>query len=366
MNDIERLFEQLRVDRDGEESLPQGVAAGIDALIDAGALKPGDVLPRTRRLAELLGVSVQVVQEACTRLADRGRVERRRRTGTVVRGRQPTGVVGVLTAIDLTLPQQANPGWLIAQEAALDAERYDLDMRHYLLRESTGRLVLPENLVADLKERALDALLVGAVYADVVRQNIQTPTPVIHIGVDNDGLSDSVEDAVRWLWRADVERPALVLESVHVAPIIEAAFVEAATAFRLDVRDGHIVRDVPSRIAQGKPVYDRLFAGDSPPDGLVVMDDMVGFGVLREIETRGGPDPARVIVMTNKGSSLHIDERCPQVEIDYGVMVDRAMAEVATKYEGNPVTPATNGRPVYRFRPPRGAEREAGGGRRET
>ncbi len=362
MNQIEPLLAQLKPDRKGEESLSQGLATDIERLIDGGQLRPGDVLPRTRRLAELLGVSVQVVQEACTRLADRGRVERKRRTGTVVAGRMATGVVGVLTAIDLTLPQQANPGWLIAQEAALSAERHELDMRHYLLREANGCLVLPENLVADLNNRALDAVLVGAVYGDVVRQHVQTSVPIIHIAVDNDGLTESVEDAVRWLWRDGVAHPALVLESVHVAPVIEAAFVAAATAFRLDIREGHVLRDTPSRIAQGKPVYERLFADDTPPDGVVVMDDMVGFGLLREIETRGGPEPSRVIVMTNKGSSLHIDERCPQIEIDYGVMVDRAMARVAAQNDGAPVPPATDGRPVYRFRPPRNAARETASG----
>jgi hypothetical protein len=350
MTDTEQILRGLRVERTGAGSLSLGVASGIEALIEAGRLPPGHLLPRTRRLAELLGVSVQVAQEACTRLADRGLVARRRRSGTVVTGRRSTGVVGLLVAVDPTLPQQANPGWIIAQEAMVAAQQYGLELRHYLRCCTTDGFGLPDNLVADLKNRLLDAVLVGAVYADIVRQHVHTPTPVFHLDPGVRGLAESVADAVRWLWRQDVVRPALVLEAVETAAVIESAFVAAAAGFRQAVREGHIVRNSPSRIEQGRVVYDRLMQGAAPPpDGVVIMDDMVGFGFLREIEARGGPDPVRVVVMTNKGSALHIDGRCPQIAIDWGVVVEEAFTKVLAP---DAAAVAAAGQPVYRFCPP--------------
>jgi len=247
---------------------------------------------RTRRLAELAGVSVQVAQEACTRLSDRKRVERRRRAGTVVTGRARTRVVGLLISVEPDLPQPANVGWVIAQAFMLAAERHAHGFRQYLVREDAANgPALPDNLVQDLKDRALDAVLVGMVYSGIVRNYAPTSaTPVHTIEPDDSGLAESLEDAARWLWRHDARRPALVLETVDAAPLMESAFSVACATFQMPLAPERVLRDVRSRIAQGKVVYERLMLGGESPDGLVIMDDMVGYGFLQEVASRGGPD----------------------------------------------------------------------------
>jgi DNA-binding transcriptional regulator YhcF (GntR family) len=348
---LEQMIRNMPVDRKGKESLSVCVSSGLEVLIDSGRLKPGDLLPPTRRLTELLGVSVQVAQEACTRLADRKLVERRKRAGTIVTGRKRTRTLGLLTAIDPSLPQQANVGWVIAQDFMLASERRAYGARHYLCRTVEGRLALPPCLVADIENRTLDAVLVGAVYADIVRQHVRTPVPVFHLEPSESGLTESLTDAVRWLWRQGVKRPALVLELTAAAPRIERDFMSACASFKMKVAPDHVLRDSPSRIEYGKDVYRRLMRTGKPPGGVVIMDDMVGCGFIREVEAHGGPDLSRVIVMTNKGSALHIDARCPQIQIDWGLIVEQAVAQ-ATGESG--LTDAA--RPVYRFCPPCGDE----------
>lgn len=62
----------LAVDRAIPHSLPAQIAAQVRALINDGALKPGDALPGTRRLAEQLGVSRGSVTTAFDQLHAEG------------------------------------------------------------------------------------------------------------------------------------------------------------------------------------------------------------------------------------------------------------------------------------------------------
>lgn len=65
--------------------LYEKVAARIEALIDAGTLRPGQRIPSVRRLREQWNVSVSTVLEAYRLLEDRGRIETRPQSGHYVR-----------------------------------------------------------------------------------------------------------------------------------------------------------------------------------------------------------------------------------------------------------------------------------------
>lgn len=72
----------------------------IDAMVRAiehGTLTPGDRLPREVKLAEFFAVSPGTVQKALAHLADSGFVERTRRRGTFVAGRQ-SGKLGEIVS----------------------------------------------------------------------------------------------------------------------------------------------------------------------------------------------------------------------------------------------------------------------------
>ncbi len=67
----------------------------IDALagaIERGALSPGDRLPPETKMAKLFSVSLGTVQKALVHLADSGFLQRTRRRGTFVAGRQAEDV----------------------------------------------------------------------------------------------------------------------------------------------------------------------------------------------------------------------------------------------------------------------------------
>ena len=64
-----------------EAPLYEKVAARIEALIDAGTLRPGQRIPSVRRLREQWNVSMSTVLGAYRLLEDRGRIEARPQSG---------------------------------------------------------------------------------------------------------------------------------------------------------------------------------------------------------------------------------------------------------------------------------------------
>jgi GntR family transcriptional repressor for pyruvate dehydrogenase complex len=66
-------------------SVPEEVFEQIAADVLSGEMRPGEVLPSERRLAELLGVSRPTVREALKKLSAAGLVEVRQGDGTTVR-----------------------------------------------------------------------------------------------------------------------------------------------------------------------------------------------------------------------------------------------------------------------------------------
>jgi DNA-binding GntR family transcriptional regulator len=68
------------------------VIAALAGAIEHGRLSPGDRLPPESTLAKLFAVSLGTVQKALAHLADRGVLQRSRRRGTFVAGRQAEDV----------------------------------------------------------------------------------------------------------------------------------------------------------------------------------------------------------------------------------------------------------------------------------
>lgn len=89
----ERLLEPVRRSRIYERIVEQ-----IQALINAGKLRPGDQLPPERELAEMFKVSRTSVREALRALELSGYVEGRQGGGTFVRARSPEDLVQPLGA----------------------------------------------------------------------------------------------------------------------------------------------------------------------------------------------------------------------------------------------------------------------------
>ena len=75
------------LDRFASEGLVDQLVGSIRRAIEKGELKPGDVLPGMREIAERLGVSLRVPREAVGRLVKEGLLCARRGVGTVVCGK---------------------------------------------------------------------------------------------------------------------------------------------------------------------------------------------------------------------------------------------------------------------------------------
>jgi GntR family transcriptional regulator, transcriptional repressor for pyruvate dehydrogenase complex len=76
-----------------------GVAAQLRRLLEEGALRPGDMLPPERELAERFGVSRSSVRDAIRTLELVGMVEARQGEGTVVADASPDALVVPLAAV---------------------------------------------------------------------------------------------------------------------------------------------------------------------------------------------------------------------------------------------------------------------------
>lgn len=89
---------KLRLRRDLPVRLGDQLQAQIRALIDGGALRPGDALPSARALAEHEGVNPNTVAAAYAGLEKEGFLVQRKRAGTRVAAEPPRSPEGALLA----------------------------------------------------------------------------------------------------------------------------------------------------------------------------------------------------------------------------------------------------------------------------
>ena len=75
----------VRVNRKRPESMTRQIREQLDALIDAGALAAGSLLPSERELANTLNVARNVVRGAYEQLMDAGKLRSEGRKGRSVR-----------------------------------------------------------------------------------------------------------------------------------------------------------------------------------------------------------------------------------------------------------------------------------------
>jgi len=130
------------LDRSGRSPLSEQLVAAIEARIAAGRLRSGDRLPTTRELAASLGLNRGTIQTAYRRLSDRGLVEGRVGSGTVVRAGTPSAPELSIASLlsrrvrgigeDAALP--------LAQPPIADFSRLTPDERFFPLEEFTRTL----------------------------------------------------------------------------------------------------------------------------------------------------------------------------------------------------------------------------------
>lgn len=102
-----------------DRALPVGLGdqlrAQLRALVNAGALRPGDRLPAARMLAHAQGVNVNTVAAAYADLETEGYLEQRKRAGTRVAAQPPASPQAAFVAA------LAGEAWARARAMGLDA-----------------------------------------------------------------------------------------------------------------------------------------------------------------------------------------------------------------------------------------------------
>lgn len=115
------------------------LGSGLTRLIDGGELSPGAQLPTIREFAKVAGVSPGTVMSAWSRVRDTGRLETRRRGGTVVAGvTGPSGRNGSVfewshVEMSFVTPDpKLQPDLRAALASALDTEELHAAQRAYI------------------------------------------------------------------------------------------------------------------------------------------------------------------------------------------------------------------------------------------
>lgn len=89
---MNQTIPQISIDLNRPEPLAQQIVDGIRVLLIRGTLRPGDLLPSSRRLARELAVHFNTVAAAYRQLEAEGWLALRRKRGTVVLERETPSV----------------------------------------------------------------------------------------------------------------------------------------------------------------------------------------------------------------------------------------------------------------------------------
>lgn len=321
-----QVISELDYDRGSGLPLAHRVADGLGRLIEDGELAAGKKLPPTGELAELVGVSRQVAQDALALMVERNQVRRKPRLGTMVLER-PNGQNCALWAVVAEwLPLRSNFGWLVMQEFVRRADARGLQHREYVsVRSRDGGVSLPQSLREDLRSERIDALFLSAVHPSAVRREMPSesvPLMLLDVHMRKEAV---LKEAVNWLADAGCDSVGLAYHGGSDDARDEMRSFCRETG--MSMPDKWVVADLASSAEAGRQLLHRLYPeGDAGPDGLVILDDLVAYGFSEESrETGRGPQPARLVVQENRGSSLPLPDESPRIQLDWGRVVEAGL-----------------------------------------
>lgn len=316
----------LEFNQNGGLPLAQRVAGALGALIEKGKLEPGQKLPPTRELADLMGVSCQVAHDALSLMVERNLLRRKPRLGTMVLDRPHGHSCALLAVVADWLPLRSNFGWLVMQEFVRRADARGLHHREYVtLRSREEGPELPRSLREDLRSERIDVLFLSAIHPSTVRRRMPSVSVPLVLMEAHLGVGSVLGEAAQWLKDAGCESVGFLLHGDNEEMEEEMRrFCEAAG---LSLPAEWVMGGLRSSTEHGRQLLHYFYPeGEAGPDGLVILDDLVAYGFSEEArETGRGPDPARVVVQENRGSSLPLPEESPRIQLDWGTVVEGAL-----------------------------------------
>ena len=292
------------VDRKLPRPLVEQVVMGVKQAIDFGKYKVGDIIPPTRDMAEMLGVSRIVTRQAVRRLADNGYLAPRPGVGCVVLSR---GVK--LWKGSILLVMHRSKGFYYTNAFA--------DELTLLLAKEGWRLVRVLTKRDDLSLLDLE-ISHGADFALVMFENEQAVKRLRRAGIPFASIGVPVKGCtfrVHYRREAALEAAVEELKAVGVKTAWQVGFEPQPTELSVLERAGFASREViisktkpsdPDASTAGAQVwFENVLEAESPclPDFIYFSDDGVCQGAALAFLKHGVriPEDVKVLSWSNNG-----------------------------------------------------------------
>lgn len=328
------------VDRMSPDGLVDQLVASMRHAVDKRELKPGDVLPGLREIAERLGVSLRVPREAVGRLVKEGVLCTRRGVGTVVCGNgnlvhscrvlilhQETEGTFYLNRIFETVSKRLNQeGMTVIREVVpylARGEKAIRGVRNLLERERFDCALVM------LYEDAYFALLdqFGIPYVASALRPLRYPGAS---GLILNSLRTAAKNFAADCLKKKVRR---ILQVSYIFDVLnlEETFRSTSVAvetLRVPVKSWEPDQVVVTQQRTWKLLGERLDRGDWP-DVVFLCDDVVARGGLLAFYERNirFPEDIGLVVWSNKGNDVLSFKRLTAMEMDVPLVADRIAEE---------------------------------------
>jgi DNA-binding transcriptional regulator YhcF (GntR family) len=317
------------VSRASRTTLVAQVADGIRSCIASGFFREGDVIPTTRDLAALLGVSRIVTRAAVKALADDGLIIPRPRAGCVVLGRgeklwrgnilfvqRTDGRVFYVNVFSAALRARlVRAGWLFTQVTAVPdrAGKPDLaELELHLTHPVSLAVTMFDNPPAErlLSKSGVPFVTLGN------KATCRLSGCVGHVRYDRSAAADEVADAARQAGVKSVlevgyesfDDVGAALKAVGIRT--EYWVVDVANAGKMPAAAAFAARDTfAARLAESRKWL---------PDLIYFSDDYVCTGALAAFAAAGVrvPEDVKVATWSNLGNGPVFAKELTRVETD--------------------------------------------------
>lgn len=304
----------------------QALSTHISAL--AYKLGPGAKLPTMQQLSAELGISVMTLNRALSELEAQNIIVRRQGSGTYVNQNLGQKAVGLIYDRALIGASASPFAALLLEEAGRRAHDNGEKFSVYLSEPAPSGLPVHEDLSEDIRERKMSGLLLMSSQMPAISWLIKQKLPLVSLS-----YSPNTPYRVR-IWHAQTaylgalelakrgaKRIALWMPAgVGLGPIGDDDSFEELDFFRRAMGESGLKTDLKlvynlgnlanpvrrsvSNQEQGLDAANTVFEGKNPPDGLVILDDMMTRGALTalaQLGIRPGHD-VQIASHTNVGS----------------------------------------------------------------
>jgi DNA-binding LacI/PurR family transcriptional regulator len=303
----------------------QAITDSMRTMILNGEAAPGALLPTIRELAERFDTSLFTVQAALTPLEVEGLIERRRRTGTIVKYHPAVLTCAGIYAASLLHERERAFYRELTRQLQEQLGGQQVQSRIFVDTRPPAACVDPmPELIRAIESRRIQGLFV--VLTDQDHNPWLTRLPVAASFVSSDPILNRVSTEAEQFLRLGLTRlrergcrtvgliAAVHIHRDHHHPNFQMyeSFTNIVVELGLTVRDPWVITPAEHRgdiEAYGYEAFRRLWAADAHPDGLLVFPDISARGVMTAALELGVrvPDDIQMVFHHNTG----VDWTCP-------------------------------------------------------